>query len=505
MIVRRGPAGFGTPVIAARWALVLAAVLGIVTLGSATTAAADPCVVPEGPPGTVTLPPAGCDYLSPDEVHLIIDGLPPGTTIELAPIHKDFICYDTLSCTLLIPPGECEAAGGSLGGNGDCFDSSLEFQMTGTGLLAGFSRLITIQAETEIHTGPRNPGDPVQTFPTEIISLQADLFGDPDFAQLNIRAGTSFGLPSPGSTTLTDLGDGTFNVDSFFDVFYEIDFVGAPGSVLDGMAGTTSATLRMQAGEPAGANPCDVPDNGSGTITLPPAGCEYLSPDEVHMILNDLPPGTTIELAAIHKDFLCRGDPQTQCSASIPPGLCETAGGGLGGNIDCFDSVAELHLTGTGALGGFQRTLFVPLNTEVHTGPRNPGDPVQSFPNDMVRLEGELFGDPDFDTLRIEAGGDFGLPSPGHTTLTRKGPPGSDFAVDSFFDITYRITFLGAPGGQLDGLSGSTTGTIRMQTGDPQGPSDIPALPLPLLAVIGGLLAASGAFAMALRRRRSIG
>jgi hypothetical protein len=37
--------------------------------------------------------------------------------------------------------------------------------------------------------------------------------------------------------------------------------------------------------------------------------------------------------------------------------------------------------------------------------------------------------------------------------------------VDSFFDITYRIDFVGAPGGQLAGMSGSTTGTIRMRAG----------------------------------------
>jgi hypothetical protein len=502
MVVRSETAGFETADSTASWALVLAAVLGMAMLGIATTAAADPCVVPEGPPGTVTLPPAGCDYLSPDEVHLIIDGLPPDTTIELAPIHKDFICYEQLSCTTLIPPGECEAAGGSLGGNGDCFDSSLQFQLTGTGALAGFSRLITVFPETEIHTGPRNPGDPVQTFPTEMFRLQADLFGDPDFAQLNIRAGSSFGLPSPGSTTLTDLGDGTFNVDSFFDVSYEIDFVGAPGSVLDGMAGTTQATLRMQAGQPVGANPCEVPDNGGGTVTLPPAGCEYLSPDEVHMILNDLPPGTTIELAAIHKDFICRGQGVTPCSIPLPPLQCEDVGGSLGGNVDCFDSVAELDITGTGALGSFQRTIFVPLGVEVHTGPRNPGDPVQTFPNEMVSLQGQLFGDPDFDQLTITAGSNHGLPSPGQTTLTRLGPPGSNFAVDSFFDISYQIDFQGAPGGQLDGLSGTTQGSIRMQTGDPQPPLiNVPALPLPWLLAIAGMLAVSGGFVLTLLRR----
>lgn len=33
--------------------------------------------------------------------------------------------------------------------------------------------------------------------------------------------------------------------------------------------------------------------------------------------------------------------------------------------------------------------------------------------------------------------------------------------ADSFFDITYRIDFVGAPGGALAGMSGSTTATDR--------------------------------------------
>ncbi len=38
--------------------------------------------------------------------------------------------------------------------------------------------------------------------------LQGELVGDPDFCTLNITAGTDYGLPSPGQTTLTDLGGG---------------------------------------------------------------------------------------------------------------------------------------------------------------------------------------------------------------------------------------------------------------------------------------------------------
>ncbi|MFQ5417921.1 MAG: hypothetical protein ACE5FL_12845, partial [Myxococcota bacterium] len=54
---------------------------------------------------------------------------------------------------------------------------------------------------------------------------------------------------SPGHTTLTDLGNGTFNVDSFFDITYTIQFQGAAGSALDGLSGTTQATIQMRTGE----------------------------------------------------------------------------------------------------------------------------------------------------------------------------------------------------------------------------------------------------------------
>jgi hypothetical protein len=81
----------------------------------------------------------------------------------------------------------------------------------------------------------------------------------------------------------------------------------------------------------------------------------------------------------------------------------------------------------------------------------------------MFRMQGQLFGDPDFCEFIITGGTDYGLPSPGETTLTEL--PGGDFAVDSFFDITYQIQFQGCPGSVLDGLSGVTTETIRWQQG----------------------------------------
>lgn len=193
------------------------------------------CVAPDNGMGTIDIPPDCPDSTDMGDPLLIVDGLPAGTTIEIEGILHTFI-------NIVSGPG------GNLGGEMHSYDALLQMNMTGTGALAAFSRMIQMPVAIVFHTGPRNPGDPVQVFPTDMFSLQGSIFGDPDFNQIDIFAGTAFGFPSPGQMTLTELPGGDFNVESFYDLSYQIDFIGAPGSVLDGLSGSTQDSSRFSIG-----------------------------------------------------------------------------------------------------------------------------------------------------------------------------------------------------------------------------------------------------------------
>ncbi len=214
------------------------------------------------------------------------------------------------------------------------------------------------------------------------------------------------------------------------------------------LMGILSNMLPVLAQEPC-ANPssCESPDNGSGTAVLPPQCTGGLKGKM--QIVDGLPLTSPIEIDA----KLFGGAP-----------ISRGPGGLLGGDQIIATEMLAMDLKGTGPLSGLNRSVNVPVQEMIFTGPYTPGTLTQSFPTEMVQLQGQLpSGDPDFDLLRITGGSGFGMPSPGHTTLTHQ--PGGQWAVESFFDITYRIDFVGAPGGQLAGMSGSTIGTARFKTG----------------------------------------
>jgi len=202
---------------------------------------------------------------------------------------------------------------------------------------------------------------------------------------------------------------------------------------------------------PAMGDECSPPraaDRGDGTVDLPEPSSRYEAVQDYH---KQVAAGTdSWWLRIIH--WLFRN-------------LVVTSGGTLGGQIETFDSSLQLTIEGVGGLAGFNRAIyFDTVQCVVHSAARTPGDAVQTFATTMHSLEGSIAaGDPDFATLTITAGDAFGMASPGQTTLTRLGDPGSDFQVDSSFEISFRVDWVGAAGGALDGLSGTETGTVTME------------------------------------------
>ena len=204
----------------------------------------------------------------------------------------------------------------------------------------------------------------------------------------------------------------------------------------------------------AAATECIAPDRGDGTVNGPSTSCNYIpDPQGQFQIIDGLPFGTGI---------LIKGMLQQFTGIVITPGIPEK---------ENANAVLKAPMDGFGTLAGFHRMIDIPINIEFQTDPRTPGLPDQVFDAKIFTMQGQIVGDPDFDLLRITAGNDFGLPSPGGTHLTNLG--GGNWEVDSFFDITYRIDFIGAPGSPLAGHSGSTTGIITVF-------SDLPIVPSPV-------------------------
>ncbi|HRZ78019.1 MAG TPA: hypothetical protein P5248_11665, partial [Bacteroidales bacterium] len=211
--------------------------------------AQDTCTGPDNGAGSTSLYPLGCGWVTETPM-MIIDGLPPGTTIMVQGKLTILGCPASL-CNLTHPPTVCEVFGGGGGGGSIiCFFGQWELTLTGTGSLAGYQRVLGLPVQGVIHAAARDPGIPLQSFPGWISNLSGAIQGDPDFGLLELRAGGDFGLPSPGSNVLAQRPDGNWNVESFFDITYRIDFQGNPGGALSGYAGSSLGNAGIRMGVP---------------------------------------------------------------------------------------------------------------------------------------------------------------------------------------------------------------------------------------------------------------
>ena len=212
-----------------------------------------------------------------------------------------------------------------------------------------------------------------------------------------------------------------------------------------------------------------VPDNGGGTAQMPiQSAYPSISP---MVITSGLPSGSQININAVWL---------------APTVSAEQPGGTLGGTQSAGGGpLMQWTMTGTGVFSAYNRVLTMPgtagpggiasfsdpafnvtgSSYEVHAAPRTAFAPVQTYNTDLYRMFSQLPpGDPDFDLLRLTAGSGFGLPSPGQTTLTQVG---TNWNVESYHDVQYRIDFVGHPGSPFGGMSGSTTAISRFQIGMP--------------------------------------
>jgi PEP-CTERM motif len=152
---------------------------------------------------TPGLPPDSGEYRTPAQVHAAYAtgiGL-----VELDNVRHHFF----LNITHPPCPG-CEM---------DQFDSTVDADLFINGAPQGhivMTGLVLVQV-FGYNVGP--PGTPGTPFPTEM--LQLNLSGGGPFL---VRESPS--LPSQGQTRIDDLGNGTFRIDSFFDVFTELSIDG---------------------------------------------------------------------------------------------------------------------------------------------------------------------------------------------------------------------------------------------------------------------------------------
>jgi len=192
-------------------ALGIAATLALASPASATLITTDP-----------SLPPVEGEYRTPADVHA--EYAVGSNTVTLETIsHFGFTNIERLEIG---------------------FDEIEQFDSTVTGdvrLNGGLLGSITMTGPVSTQVDGK-VGNTVGTFDTEMLSMS--LTGTLGLVQVVVRESPT--LASQGSTTITDLGGGLYQMQSFFDVFTELSFDG--GQSWNPSTGSTHVTLVPEPG-----------------------------------------------------------------------------------------------------------------------------------------------------------------------------------------------------------------------------------------------------------------
>ncbi len=216
---------------------------------------------PDNGQGTSNLPPVYIGPLTSVFEPIIIDGLPPDATIEVADMN-----------IINMIPGPI-SPGGSLGGHMQHTTIQAHVHLRGTGPLVFFDRIKPVSLSVQVDSAPRAFFAPVQSFDTRIARVEGQLPpGDPDFDLLRIVGGDMFGMPSPGHATFTQVGLG-WRLEASSDLAFRVDFVGRAGGPLTGMSGSTMRTKHIQTESVAPT--LDIPPGASHLTTRAPAMVQF--------------------------------------------------------------------------------------------------------------------------------------------------------------------------------------------------------------------------------------
>lgn len=133
--------------------------------------------------------------------------------------------------------------GGGLGGTRELGTSTLHVMMFCPDQVADLEIPASFTVDTAPHPEELGP----MSFDTDMYAIEGSATNVGIFASIHLVGGTSNGTKSPGHTSLIAADDGSYAVNSTFNIGYHLEFEGAKGGPLDGASGTIDSSILMTA------------------------------------------------------------------------------------------------------------------------------------------------------------------------------------------------------------------------------------------------------------------